>query len=185
MNKFSTTQSSIGYYQEQPRNNNNNTILNPYNPSTTNVHDLNPKDKPVTRIKRSRSSRKSPTTLLNANVNNFRTLVQQYTGCQRANSSFLKMRKGPISLNFAGGNNEDKEDVKTISVGSNTTSSEGFGYNNRSNNDDYYYQETSQVMPGDHHQTFGNSRNNLLSDISADMLSVDDYFMENNTSFSW
>ena len=55
--------------------------------------------KPIRR--RSRASKKTPTTLLNANANNFRELVQQFTGCPSADPlSNLANRKGPVNLNF-------------------------------------------------------------------------------------
>ncbi|KAK4440367.1 VQ motif-containing protein 22 [Sesamum alatum] len=50
--------------------------------------------------RRSRASKKTPTTLLNANANNFRALVQQFTGCHSAPPTF-RTCKGPINLNFA------------------------------------------------------------------------------------
>ncbi|KAG8385092.1 hypothetical protein BUALT_Bualt03G0005500 [Buddleja alternifolia] len=53
--------------------------------------------KPIKR--RSRASKRAPTTLLNANTNNFRALVQQYTGYTHRAS--LANYKGPINLNFA------------------------------------------------------------------------------------
>ncbi|GAA0154564.1 hypothetical protein LIER_12509 [Lithospermum erythrorhizon] len=150
---------TIDNYQEQPQN----TIFNHYNHSTSQGHGITLKGnlvKPVSRIRRTRSSRKTPTTLLNANVNNFRTLVQQYTGFQSVNNSLHKIRKGPINLNFAIGN-EVKEEVNTISISSNSTT-EGFGYNNWSKNGDYY-QETSQV---EDHRTFVHSSNSLNSIVS-------------------
>ncbi|KAL7131339.1 hypothetical protein ABFS83_13G190800 [Erythranthe nasuta] len=59
--------------------------------------------KPIRR--RSRASRKSPATLLNANASNFRALVQQFTGCHSPLSPFgmttTTNYKGPINLNFA------------------------------------------------------------------------------------
>ncbi|KAF5742371.1 hypothetical protein HS088_TW09G00416 [Tripterygium wilfordii] len=68
-------------------------------------HQLSPKStgcasKPIRR--RSRASKKTPTTLLNANSTNFRALVQQFTGCPRAPISFAT-QKGPITLNFGAG----------------------------------------------------------------------------------
>ncbi|CAJ2677845.1 unnamed protein product [Trifolium pratense] len=52
--------------------------------------------------KRSRASKKTPITLLNANTNNFRTLVQQFTGCPTTTSTAMSFstHKGPITLNF-------------------------------------------------------------------------------------
>ncbi|PON89260.1 VQ motif containing protein [Trema orientale] len=52
--------------------------------------------KPIRR--RSRASKKTPTTLLNANANNFRALVQQFTGCP--NPLSFANQKGPVNLNF-------------------------------------------------------------------------------------
>ncbi|XVF46055.1 hypothetical protein PTKIN_Ptkin02bG0257200 [Pterospermum kingtungense] len=53
--------------------------------------------KPIRR--RSRASKKTPTTLLNATASNFRALVQQFTGCP--SNTHLGNRRGPINLNFA------------------------------------------------------------------------------------
>ncbi|ONI11608.1 hypothetical protein PRUPE_4G116000 [Prunus persica] len=60
--------------------------------------------KPIRR--RSRVSKKTPITLLNANANNFRALVQQFTGCATSSSpiSFGNQR-GPINLSFGSNNN--------------------------------------------------------------------------------
>ncbi|MED6201201.1 hypothetical protein PIB30_092600, partial [Stylosanthes scabra] len=61
--------------------------------------------KPIRR--RSRASKKTPTTLLNANTTNFRALVQQFTGCPNSSSSIMSLvgvhNKGPITLNFQQG----------------------------------------------------------------------------------
>ncbi|KAL7089739.1 hypothetical protein ACP275_13G201400 [Erythranthe tilingii] len=65
--------------------------------------------KPMIR-RRSRASRKSPATLLNANASNFRALVQQFTGCHSSSSTSSPLSpfgmtttnyKGPINLNFS------------------------------------------------------------------------------------
>lgn len=55
----------------------------------------------VTR-RRSRASKKTPTTHLNANTSNFRALVQQFTGCPSNITTCvsLKRSKGPVNLNF-------------------------------------------------------------------------------------
>lgn len=54
-----------------------------------------PSPKPIRR--RSRASKKTPITVLQANANNFRTLVQQFTGCPGTAISF----KGPLNLSFS------------------------------------------------------------------------------------
>nr|GMD11710.1 VQ motif-containing protein 22 [Ipomoea batatas] len=53
--------------------------------------------KPVRR--RSRASKKTPTTHLNADAASFRAVVQQFTGCHTA-ATFSGAHKGPINLNF-------------------------------------------------------------------------------------
>ncbi|XVE94293.1 hypothetical protein REPUB_Repub01dG0268600 [Reevesia pubescens] len=56
--------------------------------------------------KRSRASKRRPTTLLNADAKNFRSLVQQFTGCRRPSStsiSFGNPRSGSVNINFAHG----------------------------------------------------------------------------------
>jgi len=62
--------------------------------------------KPIRR--RSRASKRTPTTLLNANTTNFRALVQQFTGCPTTAISTLGVHKGPITLNFQKGSSEHK-----------------------------------------------------------------------------
>jgi len=62
--------------------------------------------KPIRR--RSRASKRTPTTLLNANTTNFRALVQQFTGCPTTAMSTLGVHKGPITLNFQKGSSEHK-----------------------------------------------------------------------------
>ncbi|KAK6916984.1 VQ protein [Dillenia turbinata] len=86
-------------------------------------------NEPKPRQKRSRASRKTPTTTINANTNNFRALVQRYTG---HTSRSLSLRKGPINLNF--GSHEDHYHwTKVSSIGD-------LGYNN-------YYGQQGQHLP--------------------------------------
>ncbi|KAF9685395.1 hypothetical protein SADUNF_Sadunf03G0050200 [Salix dunnii] len=54
--------------------------------------------KPITR--RSRASKKTPATLINASTANFRALVQQFTGCPPSTPISLRSHKGPINLSF-------------------------------------------------------------------------------------
>ncbi|TXG48345.1 hypothetical protein EZV62_027639 [Acer yangbiense] len=87
------------------------TVTTPSNNSSTSDHHhqyhLSPKgcgSKPVRR--RSRASKKTPTTLLNANTTNFRALVQQFTGCPSTPFSFGSSKKGPVNLSFGLGSND-------------------------------------------------------------------------------
>ncbi|MCD7453057.1 hypothetical protein HAX54_019489 [Datura stramonium] len=71
--------------------------------------DLSPKNGSITKKpirRRSRASKKTPTTHLNADASNFRALVQQFTGCHTAHT-FLGAHKGPINLNFGLDENDD------------------------------------------------------------------------------
>ncbi|KAJ1393107.1 hypothetical protein SESBI_35285 [Sesbania bispinosa] len=83
-------------------------VMSP-NSSYTSSGQLTPKgnvSKPIRR--RSRASKRTPTTLLNANTTNFRALVQQFTGCPSTtmSSSSLGVHKGPITLNFQQGSRQ-------------------------------------------------------------------------------
>lgn len=65
--------------------------------------------------RRSRASRRTPTTLLHASIKNFRTLVQQYTGCQNG-ASALKSGRGPITLSFGGSSSCQQNDFPATSL---------------------------------------------------------------------
>ncbi|KAK1368081.1 VQ domain-containing protein [Heracleum sosnowskyi] len=83
--------------------------------NNTDFH-LNPQasvGKPIRR--RSRAPRRNPTTLLNASTANFRSLVQQFTGCQNTNAS-SGSRKGPVNLSF--GMPRNRNDHQIISTSS-------------------------------------------------------------------
>lgn len=60
--------------------------------------------KPI-RSRRSRASRRTPTTVLNASPNDFRALVQRFTGCDNMPSasmvSVVSLPKGPVNIDFA------------------------------------------------------------------------------------
>lgn len=92
--------------------------------------------KPIRR--RSRASKRTPTTLLNANTTNFRALVQQFTGCPSTAMSTLGVHKGPITLNFQKGSSEHK-------IHHNTTTTpvlpfSGRSYNNSDNKNQLHHQ---------------------------------------------
>lgn len=111
----------------------NSTMVSP-NSSTGTNGQLTPKgvSKPIRR--RSRASKKTPTTLLNANTNNFRALVQQFTGCPSASISFRNQR-GPVNLDFGKGREENQRVVTSV-MGP-------FGNN-------YYYQHQQSQSPQHH-----------------------------------
>ncbi|XLR17254.1 hypothetical protein HN51_038230 [Arachis hypogaea] len=106
--------------------------------------------------KRSRASRRTPTTLLNANTNNFRELVQKFTGCGSTHMS-LSIHKGPITLNFQQGSNNNDNNHKMIlhhyhhhqqqqQQNSTTTSGTVSPFGTRTSNYYFYNQQ-----PHDHH----------------------------------
>ncbi|XP_058727898.1 VQ motif-containing protein 22-like [Vicia villosa] len=99
------------------------TVMSPTNSYSNNTSDqLTPKSgnvsKPIRR--RSRASKRTPTTLLNANTTNFRQLVQQFTGCPStslsSSLSSLGVRKGPITLNFQQGSSKQNIQHDTSST---------------------------------------------------------------------
>lgn len=90
--------------------------------------------KPVKR--RSRASKKTPTTLLNADANNFRALVQKFTGCPSTTFSFGS-KNGPVNLNFGLGNQQNDQ------IGCATATSAAANYGNN------YYCDYQQSH---HHQ---------------------------------
>ncbi|CAL5184464.1 unnamed protein product [Lathyrus oleraceus] len=113
-------------------------VLSPTNSYTNNTSDqLTPKggnvSKPIRR--RSRASKRTPTTLLNANTTNFRQLVQQFTGCPSTTSSSMSLsslgvHKGPITLNFQQGSKQNiQHDTSTATARLMPQFSSSTGYN--------------------------------------------------------
>ncbi|XP_024975273.1 VQ motif-containing protein 22-like [Cynara cardunculus var. scolymus] len=112
MNPFSTDQ----WIQQYPNTSLAPSSGNPSNPATTTpVHNDSSYGttgqsgpKPIRR--RSRASRKTPTTLLNASPTDFRALVQRFTGCDSSVSvslpsasaavSVANLPKGPLNIDF-------------------------------------------------------------------------------------
>lgn len=84
--------------------------------------------------KRSRASKKTPTTLLNANTKNFRALVQQFTGCPSTPFAY----KGPVNLSFGGGSNCYQDDHNQSD-----NINQFYGQNN--NNNRLFYDQEQQV----------------------------------------
>ncbi|KAK4755138.1 hypothetical protein SAY87_008895 [Trapa incisa] len=69
-----------------------------------------PLPKPTKR--RPRASKKTPITVLQADTNNFRSLVQQFTGCPTTAVSFNKAAaaSGPVNLNFSNHHYQPQQD---------------------------------------------------------------------------
>ncbi|XP_054804290.1 uncharacterized protein LOC129307379 [Prosopis cineraria] len=82
-----------------------NTIVTTTTSSSSSPSPTSPKavngSRPIRR--RSRASKRTPTTLLNASTTNFRALVQQFTGCPSSTAMSFEVYKGPITLNFQQG----------------------------------------------------------------------------------
>ncbi|KAI3664847.1 hypothetical protein L6452_43456 [Arctium lappa] len=74
----------------------------PSHPATSNVRTTGQSGpKPIRR--RSRASRRTPTTLLNASPTDFRALVQRFTGCDSValpSASGVNLPKGPLNIDF-------------------------------------------------------------------------------------
>ncbi|GFQ00862.1 hypothetical protein PHJA_002230100 [Phtheirospermum japonicum] len=96
--------------------------------------------------RRSRASKKKPMTLLKANPNDFRALVQRFTGCHSSTPAFGN-HKGPVNLNFAQHNysssSEKSEGQSLFSFGDNnvtvaaTAATTNHIPTNMATNDDY------------------------------------------------
>ncbi|KDP27418.1 hypothetical protein JCGZ_20246 [Jatropha curcas] len=99
--------------------------------------------KPIRR--RSRTSKKTPTTLLNANTSNFRALVQQFTGCHSKTSSFSS-RKGPINLNFQMGSVQNGSAIGTTGIApfSNTYNTTSYDYDQQAEKQYLHHQQVVQ-----------------------------------------
>ncbi|GKV18007.1 hypothetical protein SLEP1_g28444 [Rubroshorea leprosula] len=97
--------------------------------------------------RRSRASKRAPTTLLNADTSNFRALVHQFTGCPSRPLS----QRGPVNLNFAVGN---EERIQTNVSSASTMPI--FGTN-------YYFQHPNQPQPPQQqqHHMFQNQQNDV------------------------
>ncbi|MED6192304.1 hypothetical protein PIB30_009118 [Stylosanthes scabra] len=132
------------------------TVVTTMSPESTSSMMLSPKRnnnafKPIK--KRSRASRRTPTTLLNANTNNFRELVQKFTGCGSSHMS-LAIHKGPITLNFQQGskNNHNQKILLHHQQQQNSTTTSGAvsPFGTRTSNH-YYYYNNQQAHHHHHH----------------------------------
>ncbi|CAA2972206.1 Hypothetical predicted protein [Olea europaea subsp. europaea] len=134
-------------------------------------------DKPIR--KRSKASKKTPTTLLNANTTNFRAVVQQFTGCRSA-----RPYKGPINLNFAvPTQHNDFNETSTISL-------RGYDYYTQKTHEQHQnYQEKLEDEKFQEDQAgFFSHNTNLFSDDAfvstfrspaSEELTLDDFDIDN------
>ncbi|XP_055805699.1 VQ motif-containing protein 22 [Solanum dulcamara] len=152
-------------------------------PTTTNSlcsHELSPKNGTIKKTpirRRSRASKKTPTTHLNADASNFRAIVQQFTGCHTANT-FLGAHKGPINLSFGLDDNDDFERDNSI-----THHVSSFGYdcycNNPMGTEKEKETKGGMLVSVDENKIFGStSTTNSSSSPNMDILSLDDFELE-------
>lgn len=162
------------------------TTLSPTNSLSS--HDLSPKNccikKPIRR--RSRASKKTPTTHLNADASNFRALVQQFTGCHTSNT-FLGAHKGPINLNFGLDENEDFDADNSITHLSSFACDNYCGFKVQPQRE-MQQKEKKMVNKEDQdqkgmcsvdHTIIGSSSTTNSSSPPLDFLTLDDFELEN------
>ncbi|MED6172415.1 hypothetical protein PIB30_049818 [Stylosanthes scabra] len=156
------------------------TVVTTMSPESTSSMILSPKRNAFKPIKkRSKASRRTPTTLLNANTNNFRELVQKFTGCGSTDMS-LAIHKGPITLNFQQGtNNKNQKILHQQQQQKNSTKIRGTvsPFGTRTSNHYYYYNNNQQahhhgvaaVVPSQEQQSGGGGliSNSLDSDLPS------------------
>lgn len=134
------------------------------------IHELSPKvtskGKPVRR-RSTRASKKTPTTLVNTSITNFRAAVQQYTGCDHT-SPIFKNQKGPINLSFG----PSTDDVQTEFFGSNLVGEGSRNYGYYSNYEDQTERSKDKLQQD---QESGTSPSAAYSNSGNSKLSVDDY----------
>ncbi|KAL3520358.1 hypothetical protein ACH5RR_018507 [Cinchona calisaya] len=121
-------------------------VFTPENSSAGNSNNLSPKATVAKQVRRrSRASRRTPTTLLNASIKNFRTLVQQYTGCHSATSDF-KSGKGPITLSFGSSSSNEQNNFPAPSF----LTAFGRGTYNYTDDQQAQFQEKQQYYKQQH-----------------------------------
>ncbi|KAL3344771.1 hypothetical protein AABB24_023954 [Solanum stoloniferum] len=142
-------------------------------------HELSPKNSTIKKSpirRRSRASKKTPTTHLNADASNFRALVQQFTGCHTANT-FLGAHKGPINLNFG----LDENNVDDFEEDNSITHVSSFGYDCYNCNDQKDKQHKGGMLVSvNENKTFGSSSTtNSSNSPTMDISSLGDFELEN------
>lgn len=104
----------------------------------------------------------SPTTLLNASTANFRSLVQQFTGCHNTKTS-LNFQNGPVNLTF-GTSRSQNVDLGTSS----RVVPFGFGYYNQQPTNPALLQHQEMLYPKQHE----NMKSCTLDDFVIDDISL-------------
>lgn len=129
--------------------------------------------------KRSRASKKTPTTLLSTSISNFREVVQQYTGCRRRTSPTpFKNHKGPIILSFGQPTDRNMSSPED-------SNRRCYSDQDRCQNQELHQHLNAQFRQGQGQQqqcraSYDNSSHDSYAsgvdnDHSSSMLSVDDY----------
>ncbi|KAK6240328.1 hypothetical protein SCA6_005717 [Theobroma cacao] len=121
--------------------------------------------------RRSRASKRTPITLLKADAKNFRSLVQQFTGCRRRSTSIsFGSQRGPVNINFAVGTEHDHHSTNPASA-----LSQPFVENNG------YCPRPSQVQlqqQAEHQQNYQQlSSEEQESEFTLDSITTDDYLL--------
>lgn len=120
------------------------TSNNPENSSSSTGSDLKTKTSPETpKQRRSRASRLTPTTYLNAHITNFRSLVQKHTGCSHT-------EKGPITLCFGSSSSEhtDHRQINGQIPTRNNSSEDVSGRSYQAQDQQYFYDNQHQQFQG-------------------------------------
>jgi hypothetical protein len=142
-----------------------------------NTHQLTPKGS-VSKAarRRSRASKRTPTTLLNANANNFRALVQQFTGCPSAAISFGN-QKGPVNLDFGRGREENQRIISSLMAPFTNNNYDHHRFLQQSQSQQYHHQQQQQ-------QQSMYSSGNININASSNVEIADGFaLMDDNVSF--
>lgn len=161
-------------------------VLSPTSTSCSMSDQLTPRgcvSKPIKR--RSRASKKTPTTLLNADTNNFRALVQKFTGCPSTTFSFGS-KKGPVNLDFGLGNqqNDQIRSAAATSVAANY----GNNYFCDFQQSHHHHHQQQQLLPQQQHQvwqeqqcsvSFDDVGNGAIFETASNYCNPNGYAMDN------
>ncbi|CAI9760013.1 unnamed protein product [Fraxinus pennsylvanica] len=114
------------------------------NSSSSAGSDLKPRTSPVTpKRRRSRASKLTPTTFLNAHITNFRALVQKHTGSSHT-------EKGPITLCFGSSSSAttDHQQINGLIPTTNNSLEVVSGWSYQAQDQQYFYDNQHQQFQG-------------------------------------